>query len=110
MWMREHPAYVLQWRPAASKEGELNWEQHLADDPQWFAIRQIVQGRSDPTFDGVLDRHQCCGDVAVTDSLEGLPDSRVRSGFVGQCGQRQQRLVGEGSDGPVLAIVVWWYW
>ena len=68
--------------------------------------RQIVQRRRDPTFDRVLDRHQGGGDIAVTYGLKRWRDSRVRGGFVGQCGQRQQGLVGEGSDRPVIAVVV----
>ena len=108
MWMGEHSAHLVELRPVPRKEGELNREHHLADDPQWFPVCQIVQRRRDPTLDRVLDRHQGGGDVTVTDGLEGLPHSRVRGGLVWQCGQRQQRLMGESPDRSVIAIVVRW--
>ena len=84
--MGEHPAYVVELGAVPCKEGELNREHHLADDPQRFSVGQVVQRRRDPTFDRVLDRHQGGGDLAVTDGLQSQPDGRVRGGFVSGSG------------------------
>ena len=106
MGLGEHPEYVVDMCAVTRKEGELDREQHLAGDPQWLAVGQVVQRRGDSAFDRVLNRHQGGSDVAVADSLQGEAYSRVRRRLVGQCGQRKQRLVGESSDRSEVAVVV----
>src|SRR5215211_1766741 len=81
--MSEHSVYVVKLRRVAGKKGELNWEQHFADDPQWFPVCQTVQRRRNPTFDGVLDRHQRCCNLTIAYGLESLRNCRVRGGLFG---------------------------
>ena len=45
------------------------------------------------------------GDLIITDRLQGQTHGRVRRGFLSQRGQRQQRLMSEGSDRPEIAVM-----
>ena len=103
--MGQHLTHVVELGAIPCKQQELHREHDLADDPEWFPVSQIVQCRGDRAFHRILDRHQSSGNVAVTDCLEGQPNGGVRRGLVRQRRQRQQRLVREGSDRSVVAIV-----
>jgi hypothetical protein len=73
----------------------------VSGDHQRLAAGQLVEGDADGAADRVLQRHQGRVGVAVAHGVERLGDAAGRdAGAATGCGDRQQRLLGEGSLGP----------
>jgi len=85
-------------RSGPDGEGEPDVEQHLARDVQELAGRQLVDSRSHPTADRILQGYQRGTDLTTPNGVERGRDAAVRQQFgVRGFGNRAQRRLGEGA-------------
>lgn len=103
--VRGHERDVLEARPGAGDEDELDGHQVFADDPQPRHRRQRVLRRRDPAVDRVLDRDHGGIRSPLDDVRERLADVAHRPpDLPASFGHLRQSSLREGPRGTEIAV------